>query len=396
MYGLTPVAVAREAGTSKQGVYQAIRRGVLRRGPDGLIDPGSSRTSPGSNHCPSVGPAGLIGRGTPLNVANVSRLPRFGTSNSRRWLPRAWSAGARMRTSAVKCTRSLYISDNPRFPYVECRENSSFYGAGKWTALGVYTAQPACSKSGSFPGFRVLRGAARAADRARGWDFKAGCVPSDPARRAAARPSYEPRPAHLIARAGPYRSVQILRGPAFARAMSGLTPVAVAREAGTSKQGVYQAIRRGVLRRGPDGLIDPGSSRTSPGSNHCPSVGPAGLIGRGTPLNVANASRLPRFGTSNSRRWLPRAWSAGARMRTSAVKCTRSLYISDNPRFPYVECRENSSFYGAGKWTALGVYTAQPACSKSGSFPGFRVYYAARREPRIGPFSGRGSRSVAF
>src|SRR6516164_7042027 len=31
----------------------------------------------------------------------------------------------------------------------------------------------------------VLRGAARAADRARGWDFKAGCVPSDPARRAA-------------------------------------------------------------------------------------------------------------------------------------------------------------------------------------------------------------------
>jgi len=30
------------------------------------------------------------------------------------------------------------------------------------------------------------------------------------------------------------------------------------------------------------------------------------LIGRGTPLNVANASRLPRFGTSNSRRWLPR------------------------------------------------------------------------------------------
>src|SRR6516162_8195468 len=92
----------------------------------------------------------------------------------------------------------------------------------------------------------VLRGAARAADRARGWDFKAGCVPSDPARRAAARPSYEPRPAHLIARAGPYRSVQILRGPAFARAMSGLTPVAVAREAGTSKQGVYQAIRRGA------------------------------------------------------------------------------------------------------------------------------------------------------
>jgi len=236
----------REAGTSKQGVYQAIRRGVLRRGPDGLLDPGSSRTSPGSNHCPSVGPAGLIGRGTPLNVANASRLPRFGTSNSRRWLPRAWSAGARMRTSAVKCTRSLYISDNPRFPYVECRENSSFYGAGKWTALGVYTAQPACSKSGSFPGFRVLRGAARAADRARGWDFKAGCVPSDPARRAAARPSYEPRPAHLIARAGPYRSVQILRGPAFARAMSGLTPVAVAREAGTSKQGVYQAIRRGA------------------------------------------------------------------------------------------------------------------------------------------------------
>src|SRR6516164_6363954 len=172
MSGLTPVAVAREAGTSKQGVYQAIRRGVLRRGPDGLIDPGSSRTSPGSNHCPSVGPAGLIGRGTPLNVANVSRLPRFGTSNSRRWLPRAWSAGPRMRTSAVKCTRSLYISDNPRFPYVECRENSSFYGAGKWTALGF------------------------------------GCYA---ARR-------EPR---------------------------------IGREAGTSKQGVYQAIRRGVLRRGP-------------------------------------------------------------------------------------------------------------------------------------------------
>ena len=202
--------------------------------------------------------------------------------------------------------------------------------------------------------------------------------------------SYEPRPAHLIARAGPYRSVQILRGPAFARAMSGLTPVAVAREAGTSKQGVYQAIRRGVLRRGPDGLIDPGSSRTSPGSNHCPSVGPAGLIGRGTPLNVANVSRLPRFGTSNSRRWLPRAWSAGARMRTSAVKCTRSLYISDNPRFPYVECRENSSFYGAGKWTALGVYTAQPACSKSGrsqagGCPGEPTAHARRRWLRPSP-----------
>ena len=137
------------------------------------------------------------------------------------------------------------------------------------------------------------------------------------------------------------------------------------REAGTSKQGVYQAIRRGVLRRGPDGLIDPGSSRTSPGSNHCPSVGPAGLIGRGTPLNVANVSRLPRFGTSNSRRWLPRAWSAGARMRTSAVKCTRSD-------------------------------TAQPACSKSGSFPGFRVYYAARRGPDLrSPAACRCPRSTA-
>jgi len=35
-------------------------------------------------------------------------------------------------------------------------------------------------------------------------------------------------------------------------------------------------------------------------------------------------------------------------------------------------------FYGAGRSRAAGVYTARPACSKSGGFPGFRMYYAAR------------------
>ena len=68
----------------------------------------------------------------------------------------------------------------------------------------------------------------------------------------------------------------------------------------------------------------------------------------------------------------------------------RSLYISDNPRFPYVECRENSSFYGAGKWTAPGVYTAQPACSKSGrsqagGCPGEPTAHARRRWLRPSP-----------
>src|SRR6516164_62490 len=39
-----------------------------------------------------------------------------------------------------------------------------------------------------------------------------------------------------------------------------------------------------------------------------------GMIGRGTRLNIASASRLPRFTTSNNRRRLPRLGSSGVRI----------------------------------------------------------------------------------
>ena len=39
MPGLSCSALARQIGVSRQGVHQAVKRGVLRRGAEGLIDP---------------------------------------------------------------------------------------------------------------------------------------------------------------------------------------------------------------------------------------------------------------------------------------------------------------------------------------------------------------------